>query len=101
MKDYLKYNLQFFAEEGDSNADDSSDSTDSNTDSNRDEVDVKALVEIISDKDKELKEMAKQIEELKKANAKMVVQMSTGNRDSAKTFDENLFDLVGYKPRKE
>ena len=97
MKDYLKYNLQFFAEEGDSNADDSSGSTDSNTDSNRDEVDVKALAEIISDKDRELKELAKQVEELKKANAKM----STGNRDSAKTFDENLFDLVGYKPRKE
>lgn len=101
MKDYLKYNLQFFAEEGDSNADDSSGSTDSNTDSNRDEVDVKALAEIITDKDKELKELAKQVDELKKANAKMVVQMSTGNRDSAKTFDENLFDLVGYKPRKE
>ena len=101
MKDYFKYNLQFFAEEGDSNADDSSGSTDSNTDSNRDEVDVKALAEIISDKDRELKELAKQVEELKKANAKMVVQMSTGNRDSAKTFDENLFDLVGYKPRKE
>ena len=101
MKDYLKYNLQYFAEDGDTDADGSGDSTDTNSDSDRDEVDVKALAEIISDKDKELKELAKQVEELKKANAKMVVQMSTGNRETAKSFEENLLDLVGAKPRKE
>ena len=95
----MKYNLQYFAEDNDNDTT-PIDSTD-NTDNNDTEVDVKALADLLSDKDKELKELTKQVEELKKANAKMVVQMSTGNRETAKTFEENLLDLVGYKPRKE
>lgn len=101
MKDFLKYNLQFFAEGGDENADTNNNpaSTDSNDDSG--EVDVKALADLLSDKDKELKELTKQVEELKKANAKMIVQMSTGSQGTVKTFEENLLELVGAKPRKE
>ena len=103
MLDKLNYNLQFFGEEDDANnLDDNNNSSDDNTGSDGAiNEQVQALAEIISDKDKELKELTKQVEELKKANAKMVVQMSTGSKDSAKTFDENLLDLVGYKPRKE
>ena len=95
----MKYNLQYFAEDNDNDTT-PIDNTD-NTDNNDTEVDVKALADLLSDKDKEIKELTKQVEELKKANAKMVVQMSTGNRETAKTFEENLLDLVGYKPRKE
>lgn len=94
MKFLFRYNLQFFAEGGDDNADTSSKSE-------SEEVDVKALADLLSDKDKELKELTKQVEELKKANAKMVVQMSTGSQDTAKTFEENLLHLVGATPRKE
>lgn len=97
MKDLFKYNLQFFAE-------DNNDSTDTDTSGNTDsadDIDVKALADLLSEKDNELKAMQKEVEELKKANAKMVVQMSTGNKESAKSFEENLLELVGAKPRKE
>lgn len=94
----MKYNLQYFAEDNDDTT--PIDNTD-NSNNNDTEVDVKALADLLSEKDKELKELTKQVDELKKANAKMVVQMSTGNRETAKTFEENLLDLVGYKPRKE
>ena len=94
----MKYNLQYFAEDNDDNT--TIDSNDNN-DTNDEQIDVKALADLLSDKDKELKELTKQVEELKKANAKMVVQMSTGTKETAKTFEENLLDLVGAKPRKE
>lgn len=97
MKDLLRYNLQFFAED---NGDDAG--SDSSTDTGgTDDIDVKALADLLSEKDNELKAMQKEVEELKKANAKMVVQMSTGNKESAKSFEENLLELVGAKPRKE
>ena len=96
----LLYNLQFFAE-GDSDGGSNSDIGDSTDDGDNGTVDVKALADLLSDKDKELKELKNQVDELKKANAKMVVQMSTGNKETAKTFEENLLDLVGAKPRKE
>lgn len=94
----MKYNLQYFAEDNDDNT--TIDSNDNN-DTNDEQVDVKALADLLSEKDKELKEVRKEVEELKKANAKMVVQMSTGSQGTAKTFEENLLDLVGFKPRKE
>lgn len=94
----MKYNLQYFAEDNDDST--SIDNTD-NTNNTDTEVDVKALADLLSEKDKELKEVRKEVEELKKANAKMVVQMSTGSQGTAKTFEENLLDLVGFKPRKE
>ena len=96
----LLYNLQFFAE-GDSDVDSNSDTSDTADNGDNGTVDVKALADLLSDKDKELNELKKQVDELKKANAKMVVQMSTGNKETAKTFEENLLDLVGAKPRKE
>lgn len=96
----LLYNLQFFAE-GDLDGNSDSDSSNTSDDGDNGTVDVKALADLLSEKDNELKELTKQVEELKKANAKMVVQMSTGNKETTKTFEENLLDLVGAKPRKE
>lgn len=96
MEDLFKYNLQFFAEESDDTNTD-----DSNNSDNSDDIDVKALADLLSEKDNELKAMQKELEELKKANAKMVVQMSTGNKVTAKSFEENLLELVGATPRKE
>lgn len=104
---FLRYNLQHFAEEGENNVDNTGGNTsgtstnNSANDGDGSSVDMQALAEIISDKDKKLETLTKEVEELKKANAKMVVQMTTGARDTAKTFEENLLELVGAKPRKE
>lgn len=42
------------------------------------EVDIVALSELISDKDKELQQLKGEIDQLKKANAQMVVQLTAG-----------------------
>lgn len=46
------------------------------------EVDVVALSELISDKDKELKQLKAEVDKLKKANAQMVVQLTAGQHET-------------------
>lgn len=93
----LKYNLQFFADEPESDEDDTNDNTGDNG-----EVDLKAFADIISDKDKQIQQLEKDVAELKKSNANLLVKVSAGATPTqTKTFDENLLDLVGAKPRKE
>lgn len=45
------------------------------------EVDIVALSELISDKDKELTQLKGEVEKLKKANAQMVVQLTAGRQE--------------------
>lgn len=45
------------------------------------EVDVKAFAEIISEKDKKLESLQQQIDELKKTNANMLLQINSGHSD--------------------
>ncbi len=96
--------LQFFNEEDDGSAVDNGADTSSNTtdDSGQDEVDVKAFADIISEKDKEIKALQADVAELKKVNASLLVKVNSGTATTEKkSFDENLLDMVGYKPRKE
>lgn len=46
------------------------------------EVDLATLTELISDKDKELKDLRGEVDKLKKANAQMVVQLTAGRQDA-------------------
>ena len=100
----MKYNLQFFAEgeeDGDSSEVDVS-GTSSDSGASESEVDVSALADLISDKDKEIQQLQQDMAELKKTNAKLLVMVNSGaGQTKQKTFEENLLDMVGYKPRKE
>lgn len=72
-------------------------STDGNTDvsDSNEDVDVTAFAEIISEKDKKLEELAEEINKLKKANADMLLRISSDKPDN---FD---FDkaVMGFDTR--
>lgn len=60
-----------------------------------DDIDVAVLADLIKEKDEQLETMQKEIETLKKSNASLLVKVSAGEKHQEKTFEENLFDLVG------
>lgn len=99
----IKYNLQFFAEEGESDgnsnepiADESSDASSDNEDG----LDTEAFAELISEKDKKIEDLEGEIRLLKKANAELTIKVSAGQK-TERTFEENLLGLVGQPARKE
>lgn len=100
---YLKLNLQFFAEDNDNEDNTDNDSnTDNNADDSNNQLDVSALADIISEKDKQIEQLQKDVTELKKSNANLLVRVNSGgNSTQEKPFEENLLDMVGAKPRKE
>ena len=109
----IPLNLQFFAEgdnndgNGDNNTGSASDSNNAgdgsnNTGDTSQQLDMQAFADIISDKDKEIEELRKDIAELKKSNANLIVRVNSGgNTTQEKSFEENLLEMVGAKPRKE
>lgn len=103
----IKFDLQFFADGGESDdgkidVSDTTSNTDDGGDISGNEVDVSALAEIISDKDKQIEQLQKDVAELKRSNAQLIVQVNSGTtQGKKKSFEENLLDMVGAKPRKE
>jgi len=99
----LKYNLQFFGEE--TNEGDNTNTTDSGTDDNNtgeNGLDVTALAEIISEKDKVIEQLQKDVADLKKSNANLLVKVNSAqSTEPKKSFEENLLSMVGAEPRKE
>lgn len=102
---FLKYNLQFFAEgEGDGDGDVTiTNGSSGDSDSVEDKIDMQAFADIISEKDKQIEELQKDIAELKKSNANLIVKVNAAANppEQKKSFEENLLDMVGAKPRKE
>ena len=103
----IKYNLQFFAEGGES--DDQSE-VGSNTTNNagddsnntQDQIDPQAFADIISEKDKQIEQLQKDVAELKKSNANLIVKVNSQSKPEQKlSFEENLLNMAGAKPRKE
>ena len=74
----LKYNLQYFAEETgeDETGTDETGTDDTGTDESG--IDASAFADIISEKDKAIQQLQKDVAELKKTNAKLLVQVSAG-----------------------
>lgn len=107
----IPLNIQFFAKEGEGDGTGNSSDGDGNStptdgadggSAGGVDKDIEALAELISDKDKQIQQLEKDITELKKSNASLLVKVSAGAAATqTKTFDENLLDLVGAKPRKE
>lgn len=99
----LKYNLQYFAEEGDNNVLDNTGDNNNGDNNNEDGIDPQAFAEIISDKDKRIEQLEKDIADLKKSNANLIVKVNAAANPPAqkRTFEENLLNMVGAKPRKE
>lgn len=102
----LKYNLQFFGDiDDDIGADIDNKDNISNDISNagnvdNPEIDTSAFADLISEKDKEIQQLQQDVTELKKSNAQLLLRISANNKTD-KTFDDNLLELTGCKPRKE
>ena len=94
-----KYNLQFFAEE----ETEEPNGGEPGGEEDKTELNIDALAGIISDQDKRIQQLEQDNENLKKTNAQLLVRVSATSSPAQpqKTFDENLLDMVGYKPRKE
>lgn len=88
------YNLQYFAEE------ETEETPTEETETEQEQVDVAALADLISEKDKQINECMTEIAKLKRANAQMLVQINAGSA-SHKSFDDMMLELAGDKPRKE
>ena len=90
-----KYNLQFFAEEPKAG--------EQGGEEDKTEFNIDALAGIISEQDKRIQQLEQDNENLKKTNAQLLVRVSATSSPAQpkKTFEENLLDMVGYKPRKE
>lgn len=104
-KTLYDYNLQFFADDaGDDSGDDStkggSEGGDTGSDGNGGGIDPEAFAAILAEKDKKLEDLEKEMKQLKKSNAELLLKISAGQK-TEKTFEENLLSMVGAKPRKE
>ena len=103
----IKFNLQFFADGGDSDdgeatVPDTTGTGDNGGDTSGNEVDLQAFADIISEKDKQIEQLQKDVAELKKSNANLTIMVNSDKSSSGKkSFEENLLNMVGAKPRKE
>lgn len=106
IKKKMKYNLQFFAEENEVDGATASNGTDTSNDatidSEQDEIDPKAFADLLSERDKKIEQMETEIKKLQKSNAELIVRVNSQSaQENKKSFEENLLDMVGAKPRKE
>ena len=74
---------------------------DNGNDSNNDDFDVVAMVDMLKEKEEQIESLQKDIAELKKSNANLIVKVNAGTKEPEKSFEENLFGLVGCPTRKE
>lgn len=74
----LKYNLQYFAEETDPNETGADETGTDDTGTDGSGIDASAFADIISEKDKAIQQLQKDVAELKQTNAKLLVQVSAG-----------------------
>ncbi len=77
-KPLLKYNLQYFADETDPNETDPNETGTDDTGTDGSGIDASAFADIISEKDKAIQQLQKDVAELKQTNAKLLVQVSAG-----------------------
>ena len=102
----FKYNLQFFAEEnevdGATAGNGTGTSDDATIDSEQNEIDPKAFADLLSERDKKIEQLETDLKKLQKSNAELIVRVNSQSAQvNKKSFEENLLDMVGAKPRKE
>ena len=92
----LIYNLQFFAEENEDEVVENEEVEEVE----ESKVDTEAFAELISERDKKITELENEMKALKKSNADLLLKISS-KPEQKKSFEENLLEMVGAKPRKE
>lgn len=102
----LKYNLQFFADGGEDDGkgtlDNDGTTTNNDDNSTTHEIDATAFADLLSERDKKIEQLESEITSLKKSNAELIVRVNSATTQTPqKSFEENLLNMVGAKPRKE
>ena len=54
-----------------------------------------AVLDMLKEKDQKIEQLQKDVTELKKSNANLLVRVSAGEKHQEKSFEENLLGLVG------
>lgn len=96
MKRRIPYDLQYFAEpsgepDGTDGTDGAGEGTDDSTDGERG-IDPEAFAAIIAEKDKKLDELDKEMKQLKKSNAELLLKISAGQK-TEKPIGETIIDF--------
>lgn len=96
MKRRIPYDLQFFADtssesDGADDTDGAGESTDNSADGDRG-IDTEAFAAIIAEKDKKLDELDKEMKQLKKSNAELLLKISAGQK-TEKPIGETIIDF--------
>lgn len=91
------YNLQFFADESSSTDDNiGDDSTGEGSDNSSDGdgrgIDTSAFADIISEKDKKLEELEKEMKQLKKSNAELLLKINA-DKKSEIPIEQTIIDF--------
>lgn len=96
----LKYNLQFFADETgtDETGTDETGTGDTGTDESG--IDASAFADIISEKDKAIQQLQKDVAELKQTNAKLLVQVSAGARKTEFDTEKAILEFCDTRKSK-
>ena len=84
----LKYDLQFFAEEGGEEIDEGTE----NNETDLSGVDVEAFADLISERDKRIADLENEMKILQKNNADLLVKMSAGTKPD-KSIEETILDV--------
>ena len=99
----IKLNLQYFAEDPSGQANEDPNTTvedgSANTEAPPSEVDISAFTEIISEKDKEIKQLQAELAAQKKTNANLLLKISAGDSSEKQTTEEKIYGFMN--PRKE
>lgn len=91
------YNLQFFADEPggtdeSGGSDGAGEGGDNPSDGNGRGIDPEAFADVISEKDKKLEELEKEMKQLKKSNAELLLKVSAGNKQTV-PIEETIIDF--------
>lgn len=76
----LKYNLQYFADDTGTDETGAEETGTGDTGTDDSTIDASAFADLISEKDKEIQQLQKDVAELKQTNAKLLVRVSAGER---------------------
>ena len=97
-KKKIKYNLQFFSDEGKPEEGEPDKEETGEDSQNTKQIDPNAFAEIISEKDKKIEQLESKVAELNKVNANLLLKVSAKTEPEMSTEDK----IYGFmNPRKE
>lgn len=96
----LKYNLQYFADETGTDETGTDDTGTDDTGTDESSIDAAAFADIISEKDKAIQQLQKDVAELKQTNAKLLVRVSAGEHTQEFNTEKAILEFCDTRKSK-